>query len=283
MRSIKKNKLKTMKNTTLLACLLILLLSVKVSAQLIYTDLNPDTILAATTSSPSAQFDLDLNNDGTVDFNIRHNNFGGWIEAEFYTQMGQSGQIITNGTGAATALDINDNINSSQSYWVCTATSSSNSALFMNSNGADFPGQGDKFVGLRIKVSNQWHYGWVSLSIPSDESQIIIKGYAYNQSNTSIYAGQTITGINEPSGEAKNIISVYPNPFNSSATIQFNSTINNAELNVYNLYGQKIKTMNCISGDQMKIERENLNSGIYLYELKQDSKNISTGKLIITD
>ena len=47
--------------------------------------------------------------------------------------------------------------------------------------------------------------------------------------------------------------------------------------------GQKIKTINDISGDQIKIERENLSTGIYFYELKQDKKTISTGKLIITE
>ena len=81
----------------------------------------------------------------------------------------------------------------------------------------------------------------------------------------------------------QNQIIVYPNPFNNSATIQYKNKSNYSELNIYDMYGQKIKTINDISGDHIKIERENLSSGIYFYELKQDSKEISTGKLIITD
>lgn len=77
--------------------------------------------------------------------------------------------------------------------------------------------------------------------------------------------------------------SVFPNPFNTFTTIQFNSMINNAELNIYNPYGQKIKTIKDISGDRIKIERGFLSSGFYFYELRQNSKNIATGKLIVTD
>ncbi len=272
-----------MKNTAQFLCS-ILLLSAKLTAQVVYTDLNPDTIVSATIQNPSVQYNLDLNNDGTIDFNIRHNNYEGFIQTEFYTNFGELGQIVTNGTGAPAALNINDNINSGQPNWVCTVGSSSNSALFMNANGANFVGQPDKFIGLKIKLSNQWHYGWVSLSIPSDTSKIIVKAYAYNQvPNASISAGQTTTGINDPYSEEKNIISVFPNPFNFSATIQFHSVKDNVEIDLYNLYGQKIKTMNCLSEDKITIERGNLNTGLYFYELKQNTKSLATGKLIIVD
>ncbi len=76
---------------------------------------------------------------------------------------------------------------------------------------------------------------------------------------------------------------IYPNPFNSSTTVSFNSTIINAELNIYNLYGQKIKTINNISGDKIKIDRENLSSGIYFIHLTKDNKTITKDKLVITD
>jgi predicted outer membrane repeat protein len=81
----------------------------------------------------------------------------------------------------------------------------------------------------------------------------------------------------------QNQIIIYPNPFNNSATIQLITNVKYSELNLYNMSGQKIKTINDISGDQIKIERENLSSGFYFYELKQDKKIISTGKLIITE
>jgi len=76
---------------------------------------------------------------------------------------------------------------------------------------------------------------------------------------------------------------VFPNPFNLFTIIHFGFTANHAELNIYNLCGQKVKAINQISDDEIKVERENLNSGLYIYELKQNGHIISTGKLLITD
>jgi hypothetical protein len=90
-----------------------------------------------------------------------------------------------------------------------------------------------------------------------------------------------LTGIQNL--ENQNGILVYPNPFNSSSTIQLNKPVNNAELNIYNMYGQKIKTTNNISGDKIKIDRDNLPGGIYFIRLTQDNKVIATDKLIIID
>ena len=78
-------------------------------------------------------------------------------------------------------------------------------------------------------------------------------------------------------------LTIYPNPFSSSASINSTAFLNSAELTIFNIYGQKVKTVSNLSGTTIKIERENLNSGIYFYELKQGIKNIATGKLIVAD
>lgn len=91
-----------------------------------------------------------------------------------------------------------------------------------------------------------------------------------------------LTSILENNNEA-NQLSIYPNPFNAFSTIQFNHSLYNAELNIYNIYGQIIKTINRISGNEIKIDRDNLPSGIYFVCVTQDNKTISTEKLIITE
>lgn len=158
---------------------------------------------------------------------------------------------------------------------------SSSIALVMSKNWA---GKQDKYVGLRIKLNNQWRYGWVRLSIPSDTSKIIVKDYAYNQSpDTPINAGQTVSRINELYSKEKNTVFIYPNPFKVSATMQFQEATDDAEINISDMYGRGLKTLNNISGNNVKVDRGNLSYGIYFYELKQDGKNIYSGKLIIID
>ncbi|HLG02730.1 MAG TPA: T9SS type A sorting domain-containing protein [Bacteroidia bacterium] len=78
-------------------------------------------------------------------------------------------------------------------------------------------------------------------------------------------------------------LTVTPNPFNSSTIIQFNSPVKNGELIIYNVHGQEINTVKNISGNEIKISRDNLPAGIYLIRLAQDGKIISTCKLIVTD
>jgi hypothetical protein len=87
--------------------------------------------------------------------------------------------------------------------------------------------------------------------------------------------------LNTLSQEPK--ISVYPNPFYSSGVIRFNSIIKKAELKIYDIYGKKIKTINEISGDELKLDRDNLSSGLYFIILTQDNVINATYKLMIMD
>ena len=75
----------------------------------------------------------------------------------------------------------------------------------------------------------------------------------------------------------------FPNPFSESTTLKLNKNYSNSELTIYNLMGQEIKKIKNIADNVVKFDRKNINAGIYYYELKQASKNISTGKLIIID
>src|SRR5258706_13927326 len=47
-------------------------------AQIIYTDINPDTVLISEYGSVGNTYPIDLNNDGITDFNIRYGYASGW-------------------------------------------------------------------------------------------------------------------------------------------------------------------------------------------------------------
>jgi hypothetical protein len=78
-------------------------------------------------------------------------------------------------------------------------------------------------------------------------------------------------------------LTAYPNPFNMNTTIKFNATIKNGEFKIYTLCGKLVKQLTQVYGDQLKIERENLAPGMYIYHLAADDTDFGTGKLIITD
>jgi Secretion system C-terminal sorting domain len=95
------------------------------------------------------------------------------------------------------------------------------------------------------------------------------------------YEYQGNIGISDSDLESQFII--YPMPFHDFTTIQWKKSIDFCELNIFNLFGQKIKTIISNSKSQIKIERGNLRSGMYIYELKTTDKYFSKGILTIID
>jgi hypothetical protein len=77
--------------------------------------------------------------------------------------------------------------------------------------------------------------------------------------------------------------SLNPNPFSEKATLHTTKNMVNASLRVYNIYGQIVKEINGISGNQTVVYRDNLSNGVYFIKLIQENKTISSGKLIITN
>jgi len=83
----------------------------------------------------------------------------------------------------------------------------------------------------------------------------------------------------------------YPNPFNPSTTIEFSiQNDSRVELSVYNIKGQKIKTLvndnltygnYSINWNGTNERNESVSSGIYFYNLIVKKKQISTGKCIL--
>jgi hypothetical protein len=76
-------------------------------------------------------------------------------------------------------------------------------------------------------------------------------------------------------------ITIYPNPFNSTATIVMNDAmqINNCELKMYNVLGEEVMDV-MITKQSTTLQTNNLPSGIYFYAISNDNKMIQSGKLI---
>ena len=90
----------------------------------------------------------------------------------------------------------------------------------------------------------------------------------------------------------------YANAFNPSTTISFNLTAENAEhaeIEIYNIKGQKVKTLECgeslstiadgvgysIMWDGTDTNNQPVGSGVYLYKLKVNDKTVAARKCIL--
>lgn len=79
----------------------------------------------------------------------------------------------------------------------------------------------------------------------------------------------------------KDVVSIYPNPFNNSTiiTIDEASMINVVVLNIYNFLGKEVISKT-VTKQSIVLNTNNLPSGIYFYNVISNNKIIQSGKLI---
>lgn len=78
-------------------------------------------------------------------------------------------------------------------------------------------------------------------------------------------------------------ISIYPNPFSTAATLEAGRELQNATLELIDVFGRTKMKRNNLYGREQWIMRENLDSGIYFVRLTEDSKKIATSTIIISN
>jgi hypothetical protein len=78
-----------------------------------------------------------------------------------------------------------------------------------------------------------------------------------------------------------NQFNIFPNPFTTTSTLSFATSIRNATLTIYNIYGQIMQRQDGISGKEITIDRKNLEAGIYVYEVTQGGRRVCAGKAVV--
>lgn len=88
-----------------------------------------------------------------------------------------------------------------------------------------------------------------------------------------------LTATNTLSGKSRKV-KIYPNPASQYVTIEFyNSEQSSYTLTLYDTQQHLVKTITGITTNKVKIKREKLTSGLYLFELLTSGQSPITGKL----
>jgi len=79
------------------------------------------------------------------------------------------------------------------------------------------------------------------------------------------------------------LVSVYPNPFNTTTTFVINSDKTNEAytFELYDVLGKKVNELTNITSKQFNVVRDGLENGMYFYKIYTSEKVIGNGKLII--
>jgi N-acetylneuraminic acid mutarotase len=76
------------------------------------------------------------------------------------------------------------------------------------------------------------------------------------------------------------VVSVYPNPTSNEIRFNYNQTMSEASVRLYNLNGKKVKDVQIDQSNT--ISCADLSNGTYVYQFYNDSKFVSQGKIVVT-
>lgn len=221
---------------------IVILLSFSISkADIIYTDVNPDTTLKGSLEKPWDNYDIDLDSDGTDDFTLTHFYPSDDLHyTEFQVIYPQVGEILVDAENNPLALNYDSEINSSQYKWLELTSF----AIHVRDN---WKGAIDKFIGVRMIKSNEWIYGWIRLDIPVDESHCILKDFACEtQTNKGIKAGEKSFTATPEQIESYIGINTFPNPASDYIEITGDMSFlrkQESTIKIYNILGECVASV----------------------------------------
>lgn len=261
------------------------------SAQAIYTDLDPDVVVEM---DPEI-LNIDMNGDGVLDFAFLNEIYT--IETSVFSEPQSyieriwagpknpnnaiAGAIQTYGSAesnyyfvyfplALVEGIIVDNHLTFQTYgYQRMAFANSNGIYHLLEGGNWYPEVIDHYLGIRfLDTLGCNHYGWIRCDVLEEGRVLVVKDYAYeSKCDTSILAGDTI-------GDTTDIVGIEDNLLE---TAKIWSTENNIHIqiaanalpvicNVFNLEGQCIYRAS-INNISTEIQLSNISKSLYIISL----------------
>ena len=246
----------------------IALISTQADAQIIYTDVNPDS----TTTLGGSYYNLDLDNGGVFDFafNLNIGTSSSYTSNQVAVTPAGSNGVAGDTIGAYVypfAFNSGDTIKSTLQFNVGSSQSMA-SYFGSGSSYGNFLGQTDKYIGLQFYIGSQLHYGWARFDIDATASLFTIKDYAYNSvPNAYILAGEMPVGISE--NALMNNASIYSS--DNNIVIQFTTNeLIQADVRITNALGQEVY-VGSIADKETSIDMKKEKTGIYFVTISQES------------
>ena len=121
---------------------------------------------------------------------------------------------------------------------------------------------------INIKFTNWGHACYTCTELVLDDVRL----YPLSQLSPSV--APCITGIDENTSSTVRLVE----PGN---VIDFGTEVHAATLLLFNLLGEKVKTVSDVSGKSFELNRAHLPGGIYMVEVREKEKSIARGKIIM--
>jgi hypothetical protein len=270
----------------------IIALSTHSNAQISYHDVNPDYEIGAQ-SGDFTELAFDLNNDGITDFVFSvFSKYQTDSSAPKFNKAGimpfqENGNGIQGYTIAhiplkyyyASALNVNDDINSTKHFWDYFG----DFGTFVyyqppNHTYGQWNDVTDRFMGLRFKDSGgSMHYGWMRLDVSKADAGIVIKDYAYESTpDLGIKAGDGGVPVENVSAENDINIFAYDKTLFIESPMQLSNSL---KISVMDLSGKMLIRQESHEV-HAQLSLKNFSDGIYLVNVVNGDR-LTTRKISI--
>ncbi|WP_299763579.1 T9SS type A sorting domain-containing protein [uncultured Dokdonia sp.] len=228
------------------------------SGQIVYTDIDPDQAMGPASES----FMVDLNGDGTNDFDFQIFNSAG---AVMYA-------LSSNGFVGFTASGYNYGSNLTEGTVIDAAASFVTAARADNNfNSCNYPnsqwcgGVTDGYMGLSINVGGETFYGWARLDIIAAGNEMTIKDFAFNSvAGESIMAGEGALSLED------NTIEGFSS-FVSDNVLTLNARTPLEAVTIHSISGQKVISQK-LSNTTETVNLNGLSTGVYIATVAVEGK-----------
>jgi hypothetical protein len=250
--------------------------SAQADAQVVYHDVVPDSSLNLNES-----MNIDLNNDGTVDFIAQHQDLIFVSSSSTYSYMvsrmmpqGSNMMVISTTSNYAATLNANDLINDSRAFgsWNILASVSSGGYDWGNWNGAT-----DKYLGVQFYIGANVHYGWIRLTVPAGSASMLVQDWAYQSiADSGILAGDqgTMVGIETLSDD---MVSVQVR--NRQIMLRLHRDLTHPMAEVFDLSGRRLLAEE-VTANNCNFDMSAFNPGIYVFTFRSE-EGVMTKKIQI--
>lgn len=264
------------------------------AGQVIYTDIDPDTVFDE--AEEGAYFDIDGN--GVFDFavlNTSYNIYNVYFYSSWFRQEILANPLLPTNYIAGNSFDYsadfggflryfpfalnNDALISEDLEWhnadiqlmavkdYISSGQDLRPAFYCNWYSPELSTVNNNFLGLKfIGNDEQIHYGWMRCDVKDNGRTLIVKDYAYEiKPNYPIKAGDKVSYVDINNSSVLHDINIYS--FNNNIYVNI-PNYQNTQITVYDITGNKIYNKS-IEGNSAVITMENFASGIYVVSVKQ--------------
>jgi len=254
----------------LLIVLSFFLLHHTLNAQIVYTDVVPDT----TVNEFLQGYGIDFNHDDKIDVHLTLlDNVGVWVMLLIPDSELDEVSVVYDGEEAS-ILELGNFISPTSDYWELGSGWGGLLYGYWDGDGAYgnwVDTQLDKYLGIKFSHNSSFHYAWIHLSTDIhayDDYEFTIHGFAYNSTaEEGIEAGDMGTGVGITEAHNKSFI-LYPNPVQDILSFQGDENIERYWLT--DVFGRIVIQES--SSKNVKIDVSGLANGYYFLNIGFNNK-----------